>query len=91
MSEEDLKINAKARKILVEHNLDLSLLGVSTTSGTVTVRGEVRKLSGRELSDLDIAKLLGVLESVMLRTKGVKRVTFAIRGWKKAKGKWSKS
>ncbi len=91
MSEDDLKINSKMRKILVEHNLDLSLLGVSTSSGAVIVRGEPRKLSGREMSDLDVAKLLGVLESVMLRTKGVKRVTFAIKGWKKAKGKWGKN
>lgn len=91
MSEEDLKINSKMRKVLVEHNLDLSSLGVSTSSGAVTVRGELRKLSGRELSALDVAKLLGVLESNMLRTKGVKRVAFAIKGWKKSKGKWSKS
>lgn len=91
MSEEDLKINSKMRKIFVENNLDLSLLGVSTSSGAVTVKGEVRKLSGREMNDHDLAKLLGVLESVMLRTKGVRRVTFAVKGWKKAKGKWSKS
>jgi hypothetical protein len=91
MSEDDLKTNAKVRKILVENNLDLSLLGVSTSSGAVTIRGELKKLSRREMSDHDVSRLLGVLESVMLRTKGVRRVTFAIKSWKKAKGKWSKS
>ena len=91
MSESDMKINSKVRKTLVENNLDLSSLSVSTSSGAVTIRGEMRKLSGREMTDRDVARLLGVLETSLLRSKGVKRVTFDLRSWHKKKGKWLKT
>lgn len=91
MSEEDLKINAKIRKMLVENNYDVSLLNISSTSGAVAIRGELRKLTGRALSDHDIVRQLGVLEMNILRTKGVKRVSFHVKGWAKSKGKWRKA
>lgn len=90
MSEADLKVNAKVRKILVENNLDLSCLGISTASGAVSIRGEVKKVPERNISDRDAAKLLILLEGVILRTKGVKRVSFNIAKWEKSKGKWTK-
>jgi hypothetical protein len=90
MSEADLKVNSKVRKILTEYFIDLAQLSVSTTSGAVTVRGELRKLTGHEAGEREVLKLLGVLETVILRTKGVKRVTFYVKGWKKNKGKWNK-
>lgn len=89
MSESDLKINGKVRKIFIENNLDTSCLGTSTTSGSVLVKGELRKIN-REMRDRDIVLTLGVLETVIMRTKGVKRVKFAVRNWKKKKGKWQK-
>ena len=55
------------------------------------IRGEMRKLTGREMTDRDIARLLGVLENTLLRGKGVKRVGFEIQNWKKKKGKWLKT
>ena len=88
MSEEDLKINSKVRKILVENNLDLSLLSVSTASGSVTIRGELKKLWAREISARKTARLLVLVETAILQTKGVKRVTFFIENWQKSKGKW---
>jgi len=90
MSEADLKVSAKVRKILIENNLDLSRLGISTTSGTVSIRGELKKVLERDISDRDAARLLAVLEGVILRTKGVKRVSFNIAKWEKSKGKWIK-
>ncbi len=90
MSEEDLKINSRVRKILVENNLDLSLLGVSTTSGSVTIRGALKKLTGTWMNDREITRMLLLLETVILRSKGVKRVAFTIEHWKKSKGKWHK-
>ncbi len=90
MSEADLKVNAKVRKILIENNLDLSRLGISTTSGTVNIRGELKRLTEPEASDRDAAKLLILLEGVILRTKGVKRVSFNIAKWERKKGKWTK-
>jgi len=90
MSEADLKINSKVRKILTEYNVDLSQLGISTASGSVTIRGELRKLMGAQMKDSELARFIWVLESVILRTKGIKRVTFSLKGWKKEKGKWSK-
>jgi hypothetical protein len=90
MSETDLKMNSKVRKILTEYFIDLTQLSVSTTSGAVAIRGELRKMTGHEATERDVLKLLGVLETVILRTKGVKRVTFSVKGWKKNKGKWGK-
>lgn len=91
MSETDLKINSKVRKILTEYYIDLTHLTVSTASGSVTISGEIRKVTGHGIKESEIPKFLSVIESVVLRTKNVKRVTFAIRGWKKAKGKWEKT
>lgn len=91
MSEEDLKINAKVRKILVEHKLDLSSIRVITASGAVSIRGEMKKITQRAMTDRDLTNLLIVLENVILRTKGVKRVSFNIKKWERKKGKWIKS
>jgi hypothetical protein len=88
MSESDLKINSKARKTLVEANLDLSVLSVSTTSGAVSIRGEIRKFSGAKMNPSAMIKMLSAIETNLLRAKGVKRVTFSIDNWKKKKGKW---
>ena len=90
MSEADLKVNSKVRRILIENNLDLSLLNVSTSSGAVRIQGQVRKLSTREMSVQEGTKLLAVLEAVILQIKGVKRITFSIEGWEKSKGKWKR-
>ncbi|GAB4340196.1 MAG: hypothetical protein Kow0099_15950 [Candidatus Abyssubacteria bacterium] len=91
MSEEDLKINSKIRRLFVEHNFDVSQLTISSTSGTVTVRGELMKLGLRQLKDHEIVRFLAVLETAALRTKGVKRVIFHLKGWEKEKGKWKKA
>ncbi len=91
MSEEDLKINAKVRKILVESDIDLSALNVRTTSGAVTITGELKRFSARRLSERRVAKLLSVLETAILRSKGVKRVSFSIETWKKSKGTWKRT
>jgi len=91
MSEADLKINSKVRKILTENCLDLSLLRVSTTSGSVRIQGKLKKLSASTLSAREAVMLLGVLETVILRTTGVKRVTFSVDGWEKCKGKWKET
>ncbi len=89
MSESDLKINSKVRKILVENNLDTASLHVSTSSGVVSIRGEITKFPARKMSERDIAKCLVILETTALRTKGVKRVSFSLRNWEKKKGKWT--
>ena len=91
MSESDLKTNAKARKLLVEAGLDTSALHISTTSGAVSIRGELRKFSGAAMNDNAVARMLSAIETNLLRTKGVKRVSFSIDNWKKKKGKWAKS
>ena len=88
MSESDLKINAKARRILIEANLDMAALNVSTASGAVSIRGELRKFSGAKMNASAMKKMLSAIETNLLRTKGVKRVTFSIDSWKKKKGKW---
>ena len=88
MSESDMKINAKVRKILVENHLDLSLLSVSTTSGTVTIRGEVKKLFSGGASPRKVAGKLGLLESAIMRVGGVKRIHFRVEDWQKTRGKW---
>jgi len=88
MSEMDLKINAKVRKILTEYNIDVSELRISSTSGGVSIRGELKKLMGSEFKESEAGKLIVVLESVILRTKNVKRVLFEVKGWTKRKGKW---
>jgi len=90
MAEADLKINSKIRKVLVENNLDTSALTVSTTAAVVSLRGQLRKLSGREMNDREIVRCLSVLETNILRTKGVKRVKFSVKSWGKKKGKWIK-
>jgi uncharacterized coiled-coil DUF342 family protein len=88
MSELDLKINAKVRKILTEYNIDVSILRISSASGSVSIRGELKKLMGSEFKENEVGKLIAVLETVMLRTKNVKRVIFEVKGWTKRKGKW---
>jgi len=88
MGEEDLKVNSKVRKILVEAGLDTSVVALRTTSGAVTIHGELRKFSGQKLNDSRITKLLTILETAILNSKGVKRVTFSIEMWRKRKGKW---
>jgi hypothetical protein len=90
MSEKDLKINASVRRILVEHNLDLSVLHASTTSGSVKIRGQLRKLSLRRMSDRIALRTLGMLETSITRIKGVKRVSFSITNWERKKGKWKR-
>lgn len=90
VSEMDLKINSKVRKILTEYNVDVSLLRISSASGGVSVRGELRKLTGHEIKENEIGKFISVLETVILRTKNVKRVGFDVKGWTKHKGKWTK-
>jgi hypothetical protein len=91
MSEADLKTNAKARKLLVEANIDVTVLHISTTSGAVSIRGELRKFTGGKMNDNAIAKMLSAIEVNLLRTKGVKRVAFSIDNWKKHRGKWTKT
>jgi len=91
MSETDLKINARARKILVEANLDVSALHVSTASGAVSIRGELRRCTGGKMNDNAVARMLSAIEVNLLRTKGVKRVSFSLDTWKKKKGKWGKT
>jgi hypothetical protein len=88
MSEMDLKVNAKVRKILTEYNIDVSELRISSTSGSVSIRGELKKLMGVEFKENEVGKLITVLETVILRTKNVKRVLFEVKGWTKHKGKW---
>jgi len=88
VSESDLKINSRVRRMLVERHLDTSELSISTTSGVVAVRGTFRKMSGREMNERDVVRMLAVLEINILRTKGVKRVSFTLKGWGKKKGKW---
>jgi hypothetical protein len=78
------------RKVLVEANLDTTALHISTTSGSVSIRGEFRKLTGHKMNDNAIAKLLVALEVNILRTKGVKRVAFKLERWNKRKGRWVK-
>lgn len=90
MSEADLKTNSKVRKILVEANLDTTVLHITTTSGAVSIRGELRKFSGRKMNDNTAARLLAAVEMNILRSKGVKRVTFKLAEWKRKKGKWVK-
>ncbi len=90
MSENDLKANARVRKVLTEYNVDLSHVKVSTTSGSVRVSGELRKLAGHEMRESEIPRFLLVLESVIVKIKNVKRVSFDVKGWKKEKGKWGK-
>jgi len=90
MSEQDLKINSRIRKIVVEKNLNLSFLETSSRSGVVNIRGQVKKLSGATLSDGQIAKLLLQLETTIMHVKDVKRVSFSIHGWEKRRGKWKK-
>ena len=90
MSEKDLKINARVRRILVEHDLDLSVLHISTTSGSVLVKGRLRKLSLRRMSDTIVARTLVMVETSILRTKGVRRVSVSIKDWKKKRGRWKK-
>ena len=90
MSEKDLRINAKVRRILVENNLDLSVLTVSTASGAVTIRGEVKKLFSREIGDNKFIMLLILLETSIMKVSGVKRVLFYVDNWKRVRGKWIK-
>ena len=90
MSEQDLKINSKVRKILVEKNLSLSFLETSSRSSVVSIRGQVKKLSGATISDSQISKLLLQLEATIMHIKDVKRVSFSIHGWEKRRGKWKK-
>lgn len=90
MSEQDMKINSRVRKIFVEKNLNLSFVNVSTRSGVVSISGEIRKLTGSEMTDGQISKLILQLETTILYVKEVKRVTFSIQGWEKSRGKWKK-
>ena len=90
MAERDLKINARVRKILVENNLNLCYLGVSTRSGTVNIQGELKKLSGRWINENQVGKFLRRLETAILYVKDVKRVSFSIEDWEKKRGKWKK-
>jgi len=90
MSEKDLKINARVRRILVEHDLDLSVLYTSTTSGSVLVKGRLRKLSLRRMSDAIVVRTLVMVELSILRLRDVRRVSLSITDWKKGKGRWKK-
>jgi hypothetical protein len=91
MSADDLKINSRVRKILVEKNLNLSFVNVSTRSGAVSIRGEIKKLSGSQMSDGQTAKFLRHVEETILHIKEVKRVTFSLHGWEKRRGKWKRT
>lgn len=90
MSEKDLKINASVRRILVEHDLDLTVLSVSATGGSVKIRGRLRKLSLRSMGDSLMVRTLVMLENAIMRTKHVRRVSFSIKGWEKKRGRWKK-
>jgi hypothetical protein len=90
MSEQDMKINSRVRKILVEKNLNCSFLDTSSRSGVVSIRGEVKKLSGAPISDNQVGKLLLQLETTILQIKDVKRVSISIFGWEKRRGRWKK-
>jgi len=90
MSEKDLKINAGVRRILVEHDLDLTVLSISPASGSVKIVGRLGNFSLRSLSDSIVVRTLVMLEASIMRIKGVKRVSFSIRNWERKKGKWKK-
>ena len=83
MSESDLKTNSKVRKVLVEANLDTTVLSIKTTSGSVLIRGELRKFNGKKMNDNAAVRLLGAVEINIIRSKGVKRVTFKLAEWER--------
>ena len=90
MSEQDMKINSRVRKIFVEKNLNLAFVDVSTRSGVVNIRGELKKMTGSEMTDSQVAKLIFQLEGTISHVKDVKRVLFSLHGWEKSRGKWKK-
>ena len=88
MSQEDLKINREARKVLVKHWLDLGRLSIRTSLGKLMIRGFLERIRGvkEDLSPSIVTEIFARIK----RIKGVTRMTIDLDNWKNDEGHWIK-
>ncbi|MCK5850974.1 MAG: hypothetical protein KAH23_08665 [Kiritimatiellae bacterium] len=88
MSQEDLKINREARKVLVKHWLDLGRLSIRTSLGKLIIRGFLERIRGVK-EDLTPALVTEIFNRIK-RINGVVRMTIDLDNWKNDEGLWVK-
>lgn len=79
----DYQINGNVRRTLVARNIDLQELQYRTSNGAVDITGTLRFKEAKALAE--IARELYLLEEAILGIRGVRRVSFNLDSWEKAK------
>lgn len=88
MSQIDLEINRRVRKVLVRHWIDLGRIGIHSANGSLTLRGTITCLAGVS-QELDASGLENIFREIN-RIENVKRVSTQFENWVEMDGTWKK-
>jgi hypothetical protein len=83
-----LQIVARVRGVFARHWMDLGLISILYSQGTVRLQGTIQKL--QQAGDPVDEMLLSVIEQEIRRVKDVKRVNFNFDNWVKTSTGWEK-
>jgi hypothetical protein len=83
-----LQIVARVRGVFARHWMDLGLITIMFSRGTVRLQGRLEKLqhAGEPVDEM----LLSVMEQEIKRVKNVKRVVFNFENWVRTSAGWEK-
>jgi hypothetical protein len=83
-----LQIIARVRGVFARHWMDLGLITIVFSNGTVRLQGRAQKLqqAGEPVDE----GLLNIIDQEIKRVKGVKRVHFNFENWVKTSSGWEK-
>jgi hypothetical protein len=88
MSQSDQEINRGVRSVLSRNWLDLSKTNFASRRGIVRLMGELRRLGAESSKPLEPHNL-DALDSEIKRLRGVDRVHFDLRNWRRnSEGEW---
>jgi hypothetical protein len=83
-----LQIVARVRGVFARHWMDLGLITIMFSRGTVRLQGRIEKLqqAGEPVNEM----LLSVIEQEIKRVKNVRRVIFNFENWVRTSSGWEK-
>ncbi len=84
----DTQIRSRLRSIIAKHWIDLQKTSFTCTKGIVRMTGELHHTGGSAAVPVDRSKIES-MEADLHRTKGVQRVHFDFRNWRRLEsGEW---
>ncbi len=86
----DTQIRSRLRSIVAKHWIDLQKTNFTCTKGIVRMTGELHHTGGSSSIPVDKTKIEN-LEHDLSRTKGVQRVHFDFKNWRRLEsGEWKR-